>query len=67
MQGLQCQGENGENGTLVGKLMAGGLLTVPAGDNIVRMVPPLTIEATHVEEALSILDAAVGEMTTKAA
>jgi acetylornithine/N-succinyldiaminopimelate aminotransferase len=56
MMGLKCRDTNGKNAALVKILMDEGLLTVPAGDNIVRMVPPLVIDAKHVEEALSILD-----------
>ncbi|CAA9226032.1 MAG: Acetylornithine aminotransferase [uncultured Chloroflexia bacterium] len=32
-----------------------GLLLVPAGDDIIRLVPPLIIEREHVDEAVSIL------------
>ena len=38
------------------KLRDGGLLTVPADDNVVRFLPPLIIERTHVDEALDIVD-----------
>ncbi|HIF05679.1 MAG TPA: aminotransferase class III-fold pyridoxal phosphate-dependent enzyme, partial [Gemmatimonadetes bacterium] len=33
-----------------------GLLTVPAGDNVVRLLPPLNIEESHIDEAVGILD-----------
>lgn len=33
-----------------------GLLTVAAGDNVVRLLPPLIIEETHIDEAVSILE-----------
>ena len=36
--------------------MEGGLLAVPAGDNVVRFVPPLIIEEADVEEAMGIID-----------
>jgi acetylornithine/N-succinyldiaminopimelate aminotransferase len=32
------------------------LLTVGAGDNAVRVLPPLIVEESHVEEAVAILD-----------
>ncbi len=32
-----------------------GLLLVPAGDDVIRIVPPLIIEQEHVDEAISIL------------
>ena len=44
----------------VNKLRDAGLLTVGAGDNVVRLLPPLIIEESHVEEALSILDKVCG-------
>jgi len=67
MRGLKCHGDDGENGDLVGKAMALGLLSVPAGDNVVRLVPPLIIEAEQVDEALAILDQASGELAEEAA
>lgn len=36
-------------------LRAGGLLTSPAEDNVVRITPPLIIEEKHVQEALAIM------------
>jgi acetylornithine/N-succinyldiaminopimelate aminotransferase len=38
------------------KLMARGLLTVPAGDNVVRLLPPLIIGQAEIDEALAILE-----------
>jgi acetylornithine/N-succinyldiaminopimelate aminotransferase len=35
-----------------------GLLTVKAGDNVLRMVPPLIVEEEHVDEAIEIVDEA---------
>ncbi len=46
----------------IAKLVEGGLLTVAAGDNVVRLVPPLIIEDSHVDEALSIIDKAAEEL-----
>ncbi len=34
------------------------LLVIPAGDNIVRLLPPLTIGETEIDEAVRRLDAA---------
>jgi acetylornithine/N-succinyldiaminopimelate aminotransferase len=53
MLGLKCVVPNTE---MVNNLRAAGLLTVGAGDNTVRVLPPLIIEESHVEEALAILD-----------
>ena len=55
MLGLRCEVPNGE---LVARLRDGGLLTVPAAENVVRLLPPLVIERSHIEEALGILDRA---------
>jgi len=55
MLGLRCQVPNGE---LMARLRDGGLLTVPAADNVLRILPPLIIEAAQVEEALGILEQA---------
>ena len=41
---------------LVDQLRREGLLTVAAGDNVVRFLPPLIIEDAHIEEAGDILD-----------
>jgi len=35
-----------------------GLLILPAGENVVRLLPPLTVRAEEVDRALEILDAA---------
>ena len=56
MVGLKCVGEDGANKDFVERLMEGGLLAVPAGDNVVRFVPPLIIEEADVEEAMGIID-----------
>ena len=53
MLGLRCEVPNGE---MVARLRDGGLLTVPAAENVVRILPPLVIERSHIEEALGILD-----------
>ena len=64
MLGLQCRITNGD---LVKKLMDHGLLSVPAGDNVVRFVPPLTITTAEVDEALKILETALSELKQDAA
>lgn len=37
------------------KLMSAGLLTVPSGERVVRLLPPLNVSAADVDAALSIL------------
>jgi len=39
------------------------LLTVPAGDNVVRLLPPLNITKSHVDEALAAIDACAAALT----
>jgi acetylornithine/N-succinyldiaminopimelate aminotransferase len=55
MLGLKCKVPNT---ALAEKLTGLGLLTVGAGDNNVRLVPPLIIEPQHVHEAIALIDAA---------
>ncbi len=43
------------------------VLTVPAADNVVRLLPPLTITDAEIAEAVSRLDAAARSLTEKAA
>jgi acetylornithine/N-succinyldiaminopimelate aminotransferase len=52
MIGLKCRVPNTE---MVAQLRANRMLAVGAGDNVVRLLPPLIIEERHVEEALGIL------------
>jgi acetylornithine/N-succinyldiaminopimelate aminotransferase len=41
-----------------------GLLVLGAGDNVVRLLPPLNIDETHVREAMEKLDAAARDFET---
>ncbi|MCW3797121.1 aspartate aminotransferase family protein [Sphingomonas sp. BN140010] len=45
----------------VGYLRTRGILTVAAGDNVVRVLPPLVIEEAHVREFVDRLSAAAAE------
>jgi acetylornithine/N-succinyldiaminopimelate aminotransferase len=45
----------------VNYLRTKGLLTVSAGDNVMRVLPPLTIEESHIREFVDTLSAAAGE------
>jgi acetylornithine/N-succinyldiaminopimelate aminotransferase len=51
--GLRCVVNNGE---VVERLRREGLLTVAAGDNVVRLLPPLIIDESHVAEACGIIE-----------
>jgi acetylornithine/N-succinyldiaminopimelate aminotransferase len=59
--GLRIQPEI-VNGTVVDRLRDAGLLTVGAGDNVVRLLPPLIITETQVDEAIAILDKVLPEL-----
>lgn len=52
------------NSDMVTRLREEKLLTVPAGDNVVRLLPPLTIDESHVQEAMGILESVIGEFAS---
>jgi acetylornithine/N-succinyldiaminopimelate aminotransferase len=64
MLGLKCVTDAAD---LVARLLDAGLLTVPAADNVVRLLPPLIIDETHVAEALDILEHTCAAVAEKAA
>jgi len=51
--GLRCVVANGD---MVDALRSEGLLAVAAGENVVRLLPPLIIDESHVGEAIAIID-----------
>ncbi|WP_193173283.1 aspartate aminotransferase family protein [Nisaea nitritireducens] len=53
MLGLVCEVTNAD---LQGKLREAGLLTVGAAGNVLRILPPLIIDESHVAEACDILE-----------
>lgn len=59
MLGIRTRTPNTE---VAARLRAYGLLTVPAGDNVLRLLPPLVIGPEHVDLALDILDRVLGEL-----
>jgi acetylornithine/N-succinyldiaminopimelate aminotransferase len=56
-----------ENTAVAGALAAAGLLVVVAGDNVIRLVPPLIVEESHVGEAAAIMDKVFASLADKAA
>jgi acetylornithine aminotransferase len=42
--------------------MERGLLLVPAGPEVVRLLPPLTVSAGEMEEALAILKSSLASL-----
>ena len=55
MLGLKVKVPNTE---FVARLRAHGMLAVGAGDNVVRLLPPLIIDETHIREAMTHLSEA---------
>ena len=64
MLGLKCKIPNTE---LVGALLDRKLLTVGAGDNVVRLLPPLIIDDTHIDQAIDAIADACGALTAATA
>jgi len=53
MLGLKCRVPNTQ---VIDRLRANRMLTAGAGDNVVRILPPLIVEDSHIEEGLAILE-----------
>jgi acetylornithine/N-succinyldiaminopimelate aminotransferase len=60
MMGLKCKAPSQ---TLIEALFEEKLLTVPAGDNVVRMLPPLTVQQEHIDLACERLARACGRVS----
>ena len=59
MQGLKCAGVET---ALLQACRARKLLLMPAGDNVVRLVPALIVTTAQIDDAISIIDAAAQEI-----
>lgn len=57
MLGLKCKAVNSD---VVAAGYRAQILTVPAADNVIRLLPPLTITDQEIAEAVARLDAAAG-------
>lgn len=64
MLGLECVMVNGD---VVVALRDQGLLTVPAGENVVRILPPLVIGDAEIDEGLGMIETAATALAGKAA
>ena len=64
MLGLKMKVPNTE---FVDRLRAHGMLAVGAGANVIRLLPPLIVDESHVREAIRILDETAREFEKKAA
>ncbi|MFM7634125.1 MAG: aspartate aminotransferase family protein [Cyanobacteriota bacterium] len=63
LQGLVLRPEAPAAPELVKAALAEGLLLVPAGPQVVRFVPPLTIKPRHIREAVKRLERALTGLT----
>ena len=61
MLGIKCKATNTD---VVDAGYAQKVLTVPAADNTVRVLPPLTITDQEISEAIDRLDAAASGLAT---
>ena len=59
LRGIQCHPPAGE---LLGALRESGLLTVPAAENVLRIVPPLIVSEAEIDQAADILDRVAGSV-----
>jgi acetylornithine/N-succinyldiaminopimelate aminotransferase len=57
--GLRCVAPNGD---VVAALRSEKLLTVAAGDNVVRLLPPLIVNEQEIAEAVGMIDRAFGKL-----
>ncbi|QFS81770.1 Succinylornithine transaminase/acetylornithine aminotransferase [Roseivivax sp. THAF40] len=64
MLGLKCHAANTD---IVSAGIAEGVLTVPAADNVVRLLPPLTLSEDEIAEAVQRLDRAALSLETETA
>jgi acetylornithine/N-succinyldiaminopimelate aminotransferase len=64
MLGLKTKVPNTE---FIARLRAHGMLAVGAGDNVVRLLPPLIIEESHLREAMTHLSEAARDFETEKA
>lgn len=64
MAGIQPRQPNTE---MIDALRGRGLLSVGASDNVVRLLPPLIIEATQIDTAMEVLEDTCQSMATAAA
>ncbi|MEW5420484.1 aspartate aminotransferase family protein [Amorphus sp. 3PC139-8] len=59
MQGLKCRVASGD---VVAAARAEGLVTIAAGDNVVRLLPPLVVTDADIKEAVDRLDRAASSV-----
>ena len=52
---------HGDHHAFAGRLRERGLLTVPAADNVLRLLPPLVVDDGEMDEAIAILESVCAE------
>jgi len=62
MLGIKCAVPNGD---MVAALRGAGLLSAPAGDNVVRLLPPLIVGEAEVAEAARIVETVCAGISAK--
>jgi len=60
MQGVQCQ-TGIDNRKLIDVMHAAGVISIPAGDNVVRVFPPLVISNAEIGEGITLMHQASQE------
>ena len=64
LTGLKCKMPNT---SVITALLGEKLLTIPAGDNVVRLIPPLIVTDAEIDEAVLKIEAAARKLETAAA
>ena len=64
LRGIKLASDSRE---MVSTLRDNGLLTVAAGDNVIRMLPPLIVEQAQIDEAMAIIDRTFSDAASAAA
>jgi len=62
MRGLKCKMPQAD---VAAALRARGLLTVNAGENVIRLMPPLIVEAQQITEAVDAIESAATDLTAR--
>jgi acetylornithine/N-succinyldiaminopimelate aminotransferase len=64
MLGLKMKGDAG---AFIAAARANGLIVLPAGDNVVRLLPPLTLSEGEAREGLNLLNKTASEFEAEKA
>jgi acetylornithine/N-succinyldiaminopimelate aminotransferase len=59
LRALECKLPNTD---VIAALRRNGMLTVGGGDNVIRLLPPLNVEPSHIEHAVEIIDRTCREL-----